>query len=136
MQTTQQLKALSDEELLHRIHLSEHEAYLRIAAARASREHPVILDMLADGRLHLTAIALLAPHLTRGNGDALLDRATHKTKRELEGILAELEPRPDVRPSIRKLLLGRVSLRVADYFRSKWIRVLWTDWFSRRVAPG
>ena len=47
------------------LHLSEAEAYLRIAVARASREHPILLAMLADGRLHLTAIAKLAPHLTR-----------------------------------------------------------------------
>jgi 5-methylcytosine-specific restriction endonuclease McrA len=92
---------------LERLHLSEHEAYLRIAAGRASREHPVILVMLADGRLHLTAIALLAPHLTPENRDALLKRATHKTKREVEELLAELAPRHDVPPSIRKLPLGR-----------------------------
>ena len=46
------------------LHLSEHEAYLRIACARASRRFPVLLDMLADGRLHLSAIAKLAPHLS------------------------------------------------------------------------
>ena len=50
------------------LHLSEAEAYLRIAAARASREHPVLLTMLASGRLHLTAIAKLAPHLTPETG--------------------------------------------------------------------
>ena len=33
------------------LHLSEAEAYLRIAAARASREHPILLAMLAHGRL-------------------------------------------------------------------------------------
>ena len=32
-----------------RLHLSEAEAYLRIAAARASREHPVLLAMLPTG---------------------------------------------------------------------------------------
>ena len=46
------------------LHLSEGEAYLRIAVARASREHPMLLPMLGDGRLHLSAIALLAPHLS------------------------------------------------------------------------
>jgi 5-methylcytosine-specific restriction endonuclease McrA len=87
-----------------RLHLSDAEAYLRIAAARASREHPVvILEMLADGRLHLTAIAKLAPHLTPENRETLLQRATHKTKREVEELLAELEPRPDARALIRKL---------------------------------
>ena len=50
------------------LHLSEGEAYLRIAVARASREHPMLLPMLADGRLHLSGIALLAPHLTARTG--------------------------------------------------------------------
>src|SRR5258705_6805088 len=44
------------------LHLSEAEAYLRISATRASRKHPILLGMLADGRLHLTAIAKLAQH--------------------------------------------------------------------------
>jgi hypothetical protein len=86
-----------------RLHLSEAEAYLRIAAARASRQHPVLLAMLADGRLHLTAVAKLAPHLTAENRDGLLARATHKTKREVEELLAELTPRPDAPALIRKL---------------------------------
>ncbi len=71
-----------------RLHLSEAEAYLRIAAARAAREHPVLLEMLADGRLHLTAIAKLAPHLTPENREELLERATHQTKREIEELVA------------------------------------------------
>ena len=54
------------------LHLSEAEAYLRIAAARASREYPILLVMLADGRLHLTGIAKLAPHLTRENAEGVL----------------------------------------------------------------
>ena len=85
------------------LHLSEAEAYLRIAAARASREHPMILTMLADGRLHLTAIAKLAPHLTPENRDALLRRATHRTKRQIEELVAELTPRPDAPALMRKL---------------------------------
>ena len=54
------------------LRLSEQEAYFRITAARASRKHPVLLEMLADGRLSLTAISLLAPHLTADNRDLLL----------------------------------------------------------------
>ena len=73
------------------LHLSEAEAYLRIAAARASREHPMLLTMLADGRLHLTAIAKLAPHLTRENREALLERATHRSKRQVERKLERLQ---------------------------------------------
>jgi len=85
------------------LHLSEAEAYLRIAAARASREHPMLLDMLADGRLHLSGIAKLAPHLTRENRDALLDRAAHRGKRQIEELVAELAPRPDAPAVMRKL---------------------------------
>ena len=89
------------------LHLSEAEAYLRIAAARASREHPMLLAMLADGRLHLTAIAKLAPHLTRENRDGLLERATHRSKRQIEEQIAAIAPRPDVPGMIRKLPEGR-----------------------------
>ena len=85
------------------LRLSEAEAYLRIAAARASREHPTLLTMLGDGRLHLTGIAKLAPHLTRENRDALLKRATHRSKRQIEELIAELAPRPDAPSAMRKL---------------------------------
>jgi HNH endonuclease len=85
------------------LYLSEHEAYLRIAAARAAREHPVLLAMLGDGRLHLSGIAKLAPHLTRVNRDDLLARATYKSKRQIEVLVADLAPRPDVPTSVRKL---------------------------------
>ncbi len=89
-----------------RLHFSDGEAHYRIAAARAAREHPVVLDMLADGRLHLTAVALLAPHLTAENRDAVLSRAVHRSKRRVEELVAELSPRPDVPSLIRKLPTG------------------------------
>ena len=51
------------------LHLSEAGAYLRIIVARASRRFPVLLVMLADGRMHLSGIAKLAPQLTAENLD-------------------------------------------------------------------
>jgi 5-methylcytosine-specific restriction endonuclease McrA len=92
------------------LHLSEAEAYLRISAARASREHPILLTMLADGRLHLTAIDKLAPHLTRANRDRLLERATHRSKRQILELIAEIAPRPDVPVMVRKLPERRTVL--------------------------
>jgi len=86
-----------------RLNLSEHEAYLRIKVARHSREHPMLLEMLATGRLPLSAIARLAPHLTKSNREAVLSRAAGKSKREIEELIAELSPRPDVPATIRKL---------------------------------
>jgi hypothetical protein len=85
------------------LHLSEAEAYLRIAVARACREHPVLLTMLIDGRLHLSGIAKLAPHLTEENRDQILPRAIHKSKKQIQELIAELEPKPDAPPLIRKL---------------------------------
>src|SRR5262245_3320720 len=85
------------------LHLSGAEAYLRIAAARASLKHPILLTMLADGRLNLTAVGLLAPHLTAGNRDALLARAVHQSKRRIQRLVAEVAPRPDVPAVMRKL---------------------------------
>ena len=85
------------------LHLSEAEAFLRIAVARASRKHPALLEMLADGRLHLTAIAKLAPYLTQENRDVLLERATHRTKCQIEELIAEITPRPDAPAAVRKL---------------------------------
>jgi 5-methylcytosine-specific restriction endonuclease McrA len=85
------------------LHLSEGEAYLRIAVARASREHPMLLPMLGDGRLHLSAIALLAPHLTAENRETLLRRAAHRSKRKIEELIAEVAPRKDAPSLMRRL---------------------------------
>jgi 5-methylcytosine-specific restriction endonuclease McrA len=83
--------------------LRENEAYLRITVARAARENPVLLEMLHDGRLHLSGIARLAPHLTRQNEDAVLKRASLMSHREIRELVAELEPRPDVAATVRRL---------------------------------
>ncbi len=88
---------------IERLHLSEHEAYLRITAARASRKYPVLLAMLSDGRIHLSGIGKLAPHLTEANCEEVLARAAHKSKREIEELVAALAPKPDVPSSVRKL---------------------------------
>ena len=85
------------------LNLSEAEAYLRITVARASRSHPELVEMLADGRIHLSGIAKLVPHLTQDNVGVVLERATHKSKREIEELIAELAPRPDAPAVIRKL---------------------------------
>jgi hypothetical protein len=88
---------------VQKLHLSEHAAYLRIEAARSTRRFPAILDRLGDGSLHLTAISLLAPHLTAANHVDVLDSAKHKSKRDVEQLIARLRPQPDVPSVVRKL---------------------------------
>jgi hypothetical protein len=85
------------------LHLSEHAAYNRIEAARAARRFPVVLDRLAEGSLHLTAIRLVAPHLTPTNHIEVLDAARHKSKREVEQLVAQLHARPDAPAVVRRL---------------------------------
>jgi hypothetical protein len=65
------------------LHLSEHAAYGRIEAARAAQRFPVVLDLLFDGSLTLTAVTLLAPHLTPANHRDVLNDARRKSKREV-----------------------------------------------------
>ena len=60
------------------LHLSEHAAYGRIEAARAARKFPIILDLLSEGSVTLTAVTLLAPHLTPVNHLEVLSDARHQ----------------------------------------------------------
>ena len=85
------------------LHLSEHAACHRIEAARAARAFPGVLDLLTDGSLTLTTVALLRAHLTTENQNQLLEAARYKSKREVEEQIAGLAPRPDVKPLVRQL---------------------------------
>ena len=70
------------------LHLSEDAAFRRIQAARAARQFPLLFVALAEGRLHLTAVTLLAPCLTPENAGELIEAATHRRKSEIEAFLA------------------------------------------------
>ena len=77
-------------------HMSPDEAYKRIRVARAARRFPSILEAIAEGRLHLTAVVLLAPYLNRRNGDELLAAAVHKSKDQVLTLIAQQFPQPDL----------------------------------------
>src|SRR6267142_5494273 len=85
------------------LRLSEDAACNRIQAARACRDFPVILDLLASGAMSLTSVRILRPHLTPENHEAVLARACGRSRREIEALVAELAPRPDVPSSVRRL---------------------------------
>ena len=74
----------------------EQAAFKRIRAARTARRFPCIFPALAGGELHLSAVVLLAPHLTPENADNLLAAAAHKSKAEIEQLLAERFPRSEI----------------------------------------
>jgi hypothetical protein len=75
---------------------AEETAYKRLRAARAARRFPQIHEAIADGRLQLSGVVLLAPHLTDDNAGEVLAAAAHRSKAEIEVIVARLAPRPDL----------------------------------------
>jgi hypothetical protein len=91
----------------HVLHCSEAEAFNRMVVVHAARRFPVILPMLAEGLLHLTAVRLLAPHLKDEDHLPLLGGAIHKSRREIVKLLACWFPSRDVESSVRRLPAGR-----------------------------
>lgn len=83
--------------------LSEDAACNRIAAARLVRRHPAAVEYVRKGRIHLTGLRLLAPVVTEANADEVLAAAAGKSKRDIEELVARLQPKPPVPDSIRKL---------------------------------
>jgi hypothetical protein len=93
----------------HVLKLSEDAACNRIHAARACRRFPVILELLAAGALSVTTVRLLREHLTPENHASVLARAIGRSRREIDALVAELAPRPDAPPSVRRLPAPPVS---------------------------
>lgn len=85
------------------LHLSEHAALGRIEVARAARRLPALVRHLEDGSVTVTNARMLAPHMTEANCEELLASARHRSKREVEEIVARLRPQPDVSSAVRKL---------------------------------
>ncbi len=79
---------------------SEDSAYRRIQVARTARRFPAILPLLADGRLNLTAVLLLAPCLTDAGAAELLAAAVGRSKAEIEQELARRFPRTELLPLV------------------------------------
>src|SRR5580765_1207478 len=77
------------------LHLSEDAARKRVQVARKGWLLPVIFEAIADGRVHLSGMALLVPYLDEENVHELLEAASHRTCREIELLLAERYPLPE-----------------------------------------
>ncbi len=82
---------------------AEGAAYRRIRAARCARDFPRVYAFLKQGRVSLTTVSLLAPHMCRENYRQLLEQAAGKTRYEVERLLAALVPQRETRDSIRPL---------------------------------
>jgi hypothetical protein len=79
-------------------------AYNRMRAARVASKWPAVLDMIADGSVSITVVRLLSGVLTEANHDELLRAACGKSKRDVQAMVAALNPQPPrlgARPRLR-----------------------------------
>jgi hypothetical protein len=78
------------------LRFSDQSAFKRIRVARVARQFPVVYGMLADGRLNLSAVVMLTGYLTPQNGEELLTSAANRSRADLERLIAERFPQPDL----------------------------------------
>ena len=86
-----------------RFGLTGGSAFRRLTAARLVRRFPTIMSRVENGDIHLEALCALRDVLTAENVEEVMAATAKKTLREVEGIVACLAPRPDVKGSIRKM---------------------------------
>lgn len=86
-----------------RLGLSEYAAYSRIQAARLSHRFPAVLRAFTRGEITLTTIGLLGKYLNEQNYLQLLHEARHASRREVEMIVARLNPMGASSASVRRL---------------------------------
>ena len=85
------------------LYLSEHAAFRRIEAARLARRFPVILGLLESGAVTLTTLHLLGRHLTSANHQELLAQVQHRSRHDVEHLLAAMNPREDLASTVTQL---------------------------------
>ena len=83
-----------------KLKLSEGSAHRHIASARVARSHSMVLDLLREGRIHVTALSMLQTYLTAENHAELLAAACDKSKAEVEMLIRSRFPKKDVADSI------------------------------------
>ena len=84
-----------------RLGLSNSEAFHRITAARIARRFPIVFSLIEQRALHLSAVCLLRDYITRQNHRELLAEASHKTKWQVQELLARRFPQAELPSRIR-----------------------------------
>jgi len=92
--------------------LSDDAACRRIQAARTARRFPVIFSMCADGLLSLTAVNLLAPHLTECNSSELLAGAAGRCRGDIEAMIRARKPLTETMGWVQPLTPSPAPARV------------------------
>jgi 5-methylcytosine-specific restriction endonuclease McrA len=97
------------------LRLSKSAAFYRKSAAELLQAFPEVIEPLRDGRLCLSTVAELAKVLTEENQDVVAPRFFGFSAREVQELVAELQPRQV--PSTRMVVTRVLSQSVASPVR-------------------
>jgi len=78
------------------LRLSEKAAFHRIWVSRVAWKFPCVLSALADCRLHMSAVSMLATYLTDENSEELVASCANRSKSEISEWIAERFPRQNL----------------------------------------
>ncbi|HTO92666.1 MAG TPA: hypothetical protein VMJ70_16160 [Candidatus Sulfotelmatobacter sp.] len=96
-----------------RFGLEKQAALKRVQAARAARKFPVLFEAIAEGRLSLSAVVVLAPHLTEETVGEWIAAAARQSKAAVELLIADRRPKSDVPEAVRALPTGHGPAQLA-----------------------
>src|SRR5262245_2430483 len=115
---------------MQRLNLSEDEAWRRLQAAKAGREHPILLEAFADSRRHLSGVCLLAPYLNSENEQELVAAAAGRTMAQIRQLLAERFPQPEMLPVVPEVFPLPESREAREF------RLFWERASGQEAAPA
>jgi hypothetical protein len=87
----------------------------------------------AAGEIHLAALLLLGPHVTEENHRQVLERAKHRTMKEVARLVRMLDPLPDVAPVVSMTSRTGEELRPLNRI-SVFAAARTTRWRPRRTS--
>ena len=88
---------------VHELKMTESVAYKRTAAARAVRRFPDLLEAISSGKVSLSALVLILPHLTEHTYSGLMSAVAGQPIANVRLMLAHRFPRPDLPTLLRAL---------------------------------
>jgi 5-methylcytosine-specific restriction endonuclease McrA len=80
------------------LRLAEPSAARRIRTARCVARFPQLYPLLESGDLNLTVVSMVSKYLKPGNVEEIIGRIRGRSKREVEKMVAECEPRAALPP--------------------------------------
>jgi len=89
---------------------SEASSLKRIQVSRLLGRFPQIFNLLTEGKVSMTVLMKLAPHIRQSNVRELLDHAVGKSVREVERIIAGIAPETPKPDQIRALDQELISI--------------------------